>query len=323
MLNRRQLMQAALSTSTLSWAQAQTPFPSRPLRIIVPFGVGGVADLTARAVGPALAAQLGQAVVIDNRPGAGGIVAGELVAKAEPDGHTLLLMSNGTAVSAGLFKTMPFNPRTDFAPVSLLGLFDMAIVVPETSPHKSLAEWMAFGRAHPGKLNIGTVQIGSTQHLAAELLRSQANLIAQIVPYNGTPALIQALRGGQIDAAVEILGPLKTQIHAKAVRLLGVMGDNRPKDWPQTPAVRELPGLSSFNVSSWNALAAPGKTPKAIVERLSSEVAKLLSMPEMVQRLASFNVQARHSTPGQLAQLLDTDIRRWTDVIQKAGLTPT
>ena len=323
MLNRRQLMQAALSTSTLSWAQAQTPFPSRPLRIIVPFGAGGVADLTARAVGPALAAQLGQAVVIDNRPGAGGIVAGELVAKAEPDGHTLLLMSNGTAVSAGLFKTMPFNPRTDFAPISLLGLFDMAIVVPETSPHKSLAEWMAFGRAHPGKLNIGTVQIGSTQHLAAELLRSQANLIAQIVPYNGTPALIQALRGGQIDAAVEILGPLKTQIHAKAVRLLGVMGDNRPKDWPQTPAVRELPGLSSFNVSSWNALAAPGKTPKAIVERLSSEVAKLLSMPEMVQRLASFNVQARHSTPGQLAQLLDTDIRRWTDVIQKAGLTPT
>lgn len=323
MLNRRQLMQAALSTSTLSWAQAQTPFPSRPLRIIVPFGAGGVADLTARAVGPALAAQLGQAVVIDNRPGAGGIVAGELVAKAEPDGHTLLLMSNGTVVSAGLFKTMPFNPRTDFAPVSLLGLFDMAIVVPETSPHKSLAEWMAFGRAHPGKLNIGTVQIGSTQHLAAELLRSQANLIAQIVPYNGTPALIQALRGGQIDAAVEILGPLKTQIHAKAVRLLGVMGDNRPKDWPQTPAVRELPGLSSFNVSSWNALAAPGKTPKAIVERLSSEVAKLLSMPEMVQRLASFNVQARHSTPGQLAQLLDTDIRRWADVIQKAGLTPT
>lgn len=323
MLNRRQLMQAALSTSTLSWAQAQTPFPSRPLRIIVPFGAGGVADLTARAVGPALAAQLGQAVVIDNRPGAGGIVAGELVAKAEPDGHTLLLMSNGTAVSAGLFKTMPFNPRTDFAPVSLLGLFDMAIVVPETSPHKSLAEWMAFGRAHPGKLNIGTVQIGSTQHLAAELLRSQANLIAQIVPYNGTPALIQALRGGQIDAAVEILGPLKTQIHAKAVRLLGVMGDNRPKDWPQTPAVRELPGLSSFNVSSWNALAAPGKTPKATVERLSSEVAKLLSMPEMVQRLASFNVQARHSTPGQLAQLLDTDIRRWADVIQKAGLTPT
>ncbi len=321
MLNRRQLMQAALSTSTLSWAQA--PFPSKPVRIIVPFGAGGVADLTARTVGQQLAAQWGQAVVIDNRPGAGGMVAGELVAKAEPDGHTLLLMSNGTAVSAGLFKSMPFNPRTDFAPVSLLGLFDIAIVVPETSPHKNLAELMAFGRAHPGMLNMGTINIGSTQHLAAELLRSQANLIAQIVPYNGTPALIQALRGGQIDVAVEILGPLKPQIHAKAMRLLGVMGENRSKDWPQTPVVRELPGLSGFNVSSWNALAAPSKTPKAVIDRLSAEVAKVLSTPEVVQKLASFNVLARHSTPSQLAQLLDADIRRWSEVIQKAGLAPT
>jgi tripartite-type tricarboxylate transporter receptor subunit TctC len=321
MLNRRQLMQAALSTSTLSWAQ--TPFPSKPLRIIVPFGAGGVADLTARTVGQQLTTQWGQAVVIDNRPGAGGMVAGELVAKAEPDGHTLLLMSNGTAVSAGLFKSMPFNPRTDFAPVSLLGLFDIAIVVPETSPHKNLAELMAFGRAHPGKLNMGTINMGSTQHLAAELLRSQANLIAQIIPYNGTPALIQALRGGQIDVAVEILGPLKPQIHAKAMRLLGVMGENRPKDWPQTPVVRELPGLSGFNVSSWNALAAPAKTPRAIIDRLNAEVAKVLSTPEIVQKLASFNVLARHSTPAQLAQLLDADIRRWSEVIQKAGLTPT
>lgn len=321
MLNRRQLMQAALSTSTLSWAQ--TPFPSKPLRIIVPFGAGGVADLTARTVGQQLTTQWGQAVVIDNRPGAGGMVAGELVAKAEPDGHTLLLMSNGTAVSAGLFKSMPFNPRTDFAPVSLLGLFDIAIVVPETSPHKNLAELMAFGRAHPGKLNMGTINMGSTQHLAAELLRSQANLIAQIIPYNGTPALIQALRGGQIDVAVEILGPLKPQIHAKAMRLLGVMGENRPRDWPQTPVVRELPGLSGFNVSSWNALAAPAKTPRAIIDRLNAEVAKVLSTPEVVQKLASFNVLARHSTPGQLAQLLDADIRRWSEVIQKAGLTPT
>ena len=321
MLNRRQLMQAALSTSTLSWAQ--TPFPSKPLRIIVPFGAGGVADLTARTVGQQLTTQWGQAVVIDNRPGAGGMVAGELVAKAEPDGHTLLLMSNGTAVSAGLFKSMPFNPRTDFAPVSLLALFDIAIVVPETSPHKNLAELMAFGRAHPGKLNMGTINMGSTQHLAAELLRSQANLIAQIIPYNGTPALIQALRGGQIDVAVEILGPLKPQIHAKAMRLLGVMGENRPKDWPQTPVVRELPGLSGFNVSSWNALAAPAKTPRAIIDRLNAEVAKVLSTPEIVQKLASFNVLARHSTPGQLAQLLDADIRRWSEVIQKAGLTPT
>jgi tripartite-type tricarboxylate transporter receptor subunit TctC len=321
MLNRRHIIQAtALTMLPWSEGQAQTPFPSKPMRIVVPFGAGGVADLTARAVAQKLAINLGQPVVIDNRPGAGGIVAAELVAKAEPDGHTLLLMSNGTAVSAGLFKSLPFNPRTDFAPVSLLGLFDIAIVVPEGSPHKTLGELIGFGRANPGKLNIGTINIGSTQHLAAELLRTQANLIAQIVPYNGTPAVINALRGGQIDAAVEILGPLKPQINAKAVRLLGVMGAKRPKDQPQVPVVRELPGLSGFNVSSWNALAAPSKTPQAIVERLSAEMSKLLVEPEMVQRLAGFNVQAQASSPTQLGQLLDSDIKRWTEVIQKAGI---
>ncbi len=322
MFQRRQILQV-LGASALAAHAPQLlaqNFPSKPIRIVVPFGAGGVADLTVRAVGQKLSENLGQAVVIDNRPGAGGVVAGELVAKAEPDGHTLLLMSNGTAVSAGLFRSLPFNTRTDFAPISLLGQFDMAVVVPENSPHKTLADLIAFGRANPGKLNIGTINIGSTQNLAAELLRTQANLIAQLIPYNGTPAVINALRGGQIDMAVEILGPLKPQISAKAVRLLGVMGEQRPKDMPEVPTLRELSGLSNFNVSSWNALAAPGKTPKPIIDRLSAEVAKVLAQPDMAQRLASFNVQAKASTPAQLAQLLDRDIARWTEVIQRAGI---
>ena len=322
MFNRRQIIQALGASAfavPASHLYAQQ-YPSKPIRIVVPFGAGGVADLTARAVGQKLSENLGQPVVIDNRPGAGGVVAGEIVAKADPDGHTLLLMSNGTAVSAGMFKTLPYNTRTDFAPVSLLGLFDMAVVVPENSPHKSLADLIAYGRANPGKLNIATINIGSTQNLAAELLRTQANLIAQIVPYNGTPAVLNALRGGQVDMAVEILGPLKPQINAKAIRLLGVMGDQRPKDMPQVPTLRELPGLSTFNVSSWNALAAPGKTPKAIVDRLSAEVAKVIAQPEIAQRLAGFNVRAQSSTPAQLAQLLDRDIVRWSEVIQRAGI---
>lgn len=322
MLNRRQVIQTlgACAAVPLAMAAGAQTFPSKPIRIVVPFGAGGVADLTARAVGQKLSESLGQSVVIDNRPGAGGVVAGELVAKAEPDGHTLLLMSNATAVSAGMFKNLPYNTRSDFAPVSLLGLFDMAVVVPENSPHKTLADLIAYGRANPGKLNMATINIGSTQNLAAELLRTQANLIAQIVPYNGTPAVLNALRGGQVDMAVEILGPLKPQIAAKAVRLLGVMGEQRPKDLPGVPTLRELPGLSNFNVSSWNALAAPGKTPKAVVERLSAELAKVLAQPEMVQRLAGFNVRAQSSTPAQLSQLLDRDIVRWSEVIAKAGI---
>ncbi|MEN9886152.1 MAG: hypothetical protein RL758_730 [Pseudomonadota bacterium] len=320
MFNRRHFNAiAGLSALGLPAARAQT-FPSKPLRIVVPFGAGGIADLTARTVAQKLSENLGQPIVIDNRPGAGGVVAGEIVAKAEPDGHTLLLMSNGTAVSAGLFRSLPFNPRTDFAPVSLLGLFDMAVVVPDNSPHKSLRELIAYGRANPGKLNIGTINIGSTQNLAAELLRTQANLIAQIIPYNGTPAVLNALRGGQIDLAVEILGPLKPQIAAKAVRLLGVMGEQRPRDMPDVPVLRELPGLSQFNVASWNALATPAKTPRPVVERLSGEVAKVLAQPEMVKRLGELGIQARASTPAQLGQLLDREIVRWGEVIHKAGI---
>lgn len=320
MIKRRHFVQllglGSLNTAPLHAQQ----FPSKPLRIVVPFGAGGIADLTARTVAQKLSENLGQTIVIDNRPGAGGVVAGEIVARAEPDGHTLLLMSNGTAVSASLLRNLPFNTRTDFAPISLLGLFDMAVVVPENSPHKTLSELIANGRSHPGQLNIGTINIGSTQHLAAELLRSQANLIAQIVPYNGTPAVLNALRGGQIDLAIEILGPLKPQISAKAVRLLGVMGEQRPHDMPAVPTLRELPGLSNFNVSSWNALAAPGKTPRPVVERLSTEVGKVLSHPDMVKRLAELGILARPSTPGQLTQLLDREIIRWSDVIQKAGI---
>ena len=320
MIHRRQLLQAALCATPWVGVLAQTPFPSKPVRIIVPFGPGGVADLTARTVGQALAQAWGQPVVVDNRPGAGGMVAGELVARAEPDGHTLLLMSNATAVSAGLFRTQPFNPRTDFAPVSVLGLFDMAVVVPDHSPHKTLAALLAFGRAHPGQLNLGTIQTGSTQHLAAELFRSQAQWAVQTIPYNGTPAVLNALRGGQIDAAVAILGPLKPHIQAKSLRLLAVMGEHRAADFPGTPAVRELAGLSAFQVSSWNALAAPAKTPKALIDRLNADITRVLNTPEVAGKLAALNVQAKASTPAQLAQLLDNDIRRWTDVIQKAGI---
>jgi tripartite-type tricarboxylate transporter receptor subunit TctC len=301
-------------------AHAQAEFPSRPIKVVVPFGAGGVADLTARTVAQKMGENLGQSIVIENKPGAGGIAAAESVLKAEPDGYTLLLISNGTAVSAGLFKKLPFDPRRDLAPVSLLGQFDLAVLVPESSPHKNFADWLAWGRAHPGKMNLGTINIGSTQHLAAELFRSQANLVAQVVPYNGTPAVINALRGGQIDAAVEILGPMKPQIQAKAVRALAVMGDTLPADLPAAVLVSSQPGLSQFQVSSWNALAAPARTPAAAIARLNLEAQKALNHPDVKKRLADLNVTAKHSSPEQLGRLLDADIVRWSGVILKAGI---
>ena len=298
--------------------QAQ-PLSNRAIKIVVPFGPGGVADLTARTVAQKMSENMGQPVVIENRPGAGGVVAGETVAKSEPDGHTLLLMSNGTAVSAGLFKSLPFDAIKDFAPVSTLGFFDIAIVVPQNSPHKTLADLLAFARANPGKLNIGSINIGSTQNLSAELLKTTANIQAQIVPFNGTPAVITALRGGQIDAAVEILSPMLPQINASEVRALAVFGDKRSTVLKDVPTAAQS-GLAGFNASSWNALAAPAKTPKDITTRLNREVKAALESPDVKKRLLELNIDATYSTPEQLATLLAAEIRRWSDVIVKAKI---
>ncbi|MDP1780304.1 MAG: tripartite tricarboxylate transporter substrate-binding protein, partial [Hydrogenophaga sp.] len=181
---RRTLLGAALSLAALAVGpvHAQVAFPSKNVRIVVPFAAGGVGDLTARIVAQKLADLLGQPVVIENRPGAGGVVAADSVARAEPDGHTLFLMSNGTAVTAGLFKSLPFDTVKDFTPVSTLGYFDIAVVVPANSPHKTLGELVAFGKVNPGKLNVGSINIGSTQNLAAELFKSTAGIDAQVVP---------------------------------------------------------------------------------------------------------------------------------------------
>lgn len=308
----------ALMAALASPLQAQ-PLSNRAIKIVVPFGPGGVADLTARTVAQKMSNNMGQAVVIENKPGAGGVVAGETVAKAEPDGHTLLLMSNGTAVSAGLFKSLPFDTIKDFAPISSLGFFDIAILVPQNSPHKTLADLLTFARVNPGKLNIGTINIGSTQNLSAELFKTTANIQAQIVPFNGTPAVITALRGNQIDAAVEILSPMLPQINVSEVRALAVFGDKRSTVLKDVPTAAQS-GLSGFNASSWNALAAPAKTPKDIVARLNREVKAALDAPDVKRRLLELNIDASYSTPEQLATLLAAEIRRWSEVIAKAKI---
>ena len=308
----------ALITALALPLQAQ-PLSNRAIKIVVPFGPGGVADLTVRTVAQKMSDNMGQAVVIENKPGAGGIVAGDTVAKAEADGHTLLLMSNGTAVSAGLFKSLPFDTVKDFAPISSLGFFDIAIVVPQSSPHKTLADLMAFARANPGKLNIGSINVGSTQNLSAELFKTSANIQVQIVPFNGTPAVITALRGGHIDAAVEILSPMLPQINANEVRALAVFGDKRSTVLKDVPTAAQS-GLAGFNASSWNALAAPGKTPKDIVARLNREVKAALDAPDVKKRLLELNIDPTYSTPEQLATLLAAEIRRWSEVIAKAKI---
>jgi tripartite-type tricarboxylate transporter receptor subunit TctC len=318
MLFRRSLLLAATLSLVASLAQAQN-FPSKPLRIVVPFGAGGVADLTARTVAQKMSEGLGQAVVIENRPGAGGIVAAETVAKAEPDGYTLLLMSNANAVSAGLFKTLPFDPVKDFTPVSLMGTFDLAIVTSAESRFNTLPELLAWAKANPGKLNVGSINIGSTQHLTAELFKSAAGLDAQVVPFNGTPAVITALRGGQIDVAVEVLSPVMPQIKGGVLKALAVTGTQRNASLPQVPTAKES-GVPNLLSSSWNGLGVPAKTPATVVERLNKEVNAALQNPAVKQKLLELNVTPHPSTVPQAQDWLQAEIKRWGDVIQKAGI---
>jgi tripartite-type tricarboxylate transporter receptor subunit TctC len=299
-------------------AYSQT-FPSKAIKIIVPFGAGGVADLTARAISQRLSESLGQPVVVENKPGAGGVVAGNALLGAEPDGHTLLLISNGTAVSSGLFKSLPFDATKDFAAISTLAFFDMALITGAQSKFNTLGDVLAYSKTNPGKLNIGSINIGSTQNLAAELFKSTASVDGQVIPYNGTPAVITALRSGDIDIAVEILGPIMGQLNSKAVRGLAVMSEKRTPNLPEMPTAKEA-GVNNLLVSSWNGLATHHKAPKEAIARLNKEINAVLNMPDVKKRLSELNVDPRPSTADQAHDLLVKETKRWGDVIQRAKI---
>ncbi len=303
-------------TSTVVLAQT---FPTKPIKIIVPFGAGGVADLTARAVAQRYAETAGQPVIVENRPGAGGFVAGELVAKSEPDGHTWLVISNGTAVSAGLFKAPPMDAERDLAPISLMAAFDLALVVPGDSRFATVADLFAYAKQNPGKLNLGSINIGSTQHLSAELLKSALGLDAQVIPFNGTPAVVTALRGGTVDAAVEIVGPIMGQISAKALRPLALLGERRSAALPGVPALLESQP-NAPKITSWNGFAVSAKTSPALIQKMNQDVQAVLSTPALQTRFRELHVEPTPSTAAQATTFLKSEIRRWAEVIRSAKI---
>jgi tripartite-type tricarboxylate transporter receptor subunit TctC len=308
----------ALGLALAAPAHAQN-FPAKPVRILVGFGAGGVADLTARIVAEKLSTQLGQQVLVENRPSAGGIVAAQEVARAEPDGHTLLLMSNGNAVSASLFKSLPYDTLADFATVSTLGFFDIAVVVNADSKINSMADLLAYAKANPGKLNIGTINIGSTQHLSAELFKAMAGVDAVTVPFKGSPAVVTALRGNEVQVAFDMLAPVMPQAKAGAVKILAITSDRRFPGLPDVPTVAES-GVTGYQASSWNAIAAPAKTPRPVIDRLNKEIQTVLAMPEVKEKLQGMGVTARGSSPEAMRQLLVSDVEKWRKVIETSRI---
>lgn len=318
-MNRRTLLAAAAALPLLPQAARAQAWPSRPIRVIVPFGAGGVADLTMRTVAQHLPARLGQPVVIENRPGAGGIAAAQAFLQQPADGHTLLMATNGTAVSRALFRELPFEPVRDFAPVGLLGAFAIGVLVSPTGPAQDIAAVIARMRANPGRVNIGTITAGSTQNLSAELFKIRAGVQAEIIAYPQTPQLITALLRGDVEVAFEITGPIWGQIESGAVKPVAVTSAQRAANLPNVPTLTEA-GVPDYDVTSWNAVVARTSTPAEIVTRLNAEINAVLAMAEVQQALTRVGVEPRSSTPEALAQLLAADIARWTEVVTRAGI---
>jgi tripartite-type tricarboxylate transporter receptor subunit TctC len=294
-------------------------YPTKPVKIIVGFAPGGVADVTVRIVAQKLSERLKQQFLVENRPSAGGIVAAEAVAKAPPDGYTLLLISNGNAVSVSLFKKLSYDPVKDFAMVSEIGYFGLAIVVNNESKLKTVKDLIAEAKASPGKLTVGTIGIGSTQHLSAELFKSLAAVDLTVVPFKGSSEVLTALKGGDVQVWFEILAPVMAQVKGGGLRALAVTTQSRSSNLPDVPTVIES-GVPGYEVASWNGIAAPAKTPQAVIDRLNKEINAVLALPDVKQRFAELGVVPQGGTPEELNGLLTKEIAKWKDVVAKAKI---
>ncbi|WP_322514535.1 tripartite tricarboxylate transporter substrate binding protein [Rhodopseudomonas palustris] len=299
-------------------AGAEGLYPARPVRIVVPFAAGGVADITARLVADRLGAKLGSRFYIENQPGAGGITAARTVMSAQPDGYTLALLSNGTAISASLFKKLPFDPVKDFAPVSTLGFFDFLFVVRADAPFKTMEDFIKAGKQSPGRFNVGTIILGSTQNLAAGMFRTAAGIDFVVIPHRGTPEVLVSLLQGNLDMAIDSYSALKGSLDDGKIRALAASGPLRSKITPNVPTLREN-GLE-VSIESWNALFAPASTPPAVISTLNRALQEVLADPALKKQLLDLGVDARGSTPDQLATRLRTDIEKWKAVIDASGI---
>lgn len=308
---------AVLALAPLQSAQAK--WPERPIRLVLPFGAGGVADVTARIVAEKLSDKLGQRVVVENQPGPGGINAARAVTTAQPDGYTLGLLSNGTAISVGLFNKLPFDPVAQFEMVSLVGTFDLVFVVDANSPYKTLGDFVKAAKAEPGKLNVGTIAVGSTQNLGAELFKSTADANVQIVPYKNSPDIVVALLRNDVQMMVDFPPSIQGQVNDKKVRVLASSAGKRSPLMPDVPTVAES-GVPGYDVSSWNGIFAPKGTPKEIVDTLNKAINEAVAMPDVKEKFAALGVVAQGSTPDEVMARLTADIKKWDAVIAKAGI---
>ena len=300
-------------------ARAETSYPDKAVRIVLPFAAGGVADITARIVAEKLGDKLGQRFYVENQAGAGGIAAARTVISSAPDGYTLALLSNGTAVSVSLIKKLPFDPLRDFEPISSLGFFDFVFATGAGSEFKTLADFIAAAKAKPGALNVGTINIGSTQNLSAELFKTAAAIDFTIIPYRATPEIQVSLLQGDIALMIDSYSSMKGNLADNKFRALASSGPVRSESTPDVATARES-GVADYDVVSWNALFAPAGTPAEIVNKLNGALWDILADAEVKKRMIELGIEAKASTPQEISARLTSDIDKWQKVIEKAGI---
>jgi tripartite-type tricarboxylate transporter receptor subunit TctC len=294
-------------------------YPGKPIRIVVPFPPGGTTDILARAVGQQLAQAWGQQVIVDNRPGAGGNIGSELVAKSAPDGYTLLMGTVGThAINPSLYAKMPYDHVKDFTPVILVAGVPNVLVVHPSVPANTVAELIAYGKANPGKLNFASSGSGTSIHLAGELFKVQTGLQMTHVPYKGSAPAIQDLLGGQVQLMFDNLPSALPQIKAGKLRALGVTSATRAAALPDVPTIAES-GLPGFEASSWFGLLAPAGTPRDVVARIDTEVARWLASPEAKEKLLAQGAIAGGGTSDDFARHIAAETAKWAKVVKESG----
>ena len=318
----RLLVAALLATSVLlpSFARAQA-YPSKPVRLIVPFAAGGGTDLLARTVAQKVGEHWKQTVVVENRAGAGGNLGADVVAKAQPDGYTLLVTSSVIAVSPSLYTHLDYDANRDFAPIARLATIPNVMVVHPSVPARTLKQFIALARARPGKLNYGSGGAGTTNHLANELLMSLEKINLVHVPYKGASVAVFSLISGEVDEVVVAVASSLTQIRAGKVRALAVLSERRTPALPEVPTAKEA-GVDHFVMPIWFGMFAPAKTSRELTGKLYAEVKKAMTAPDFKERLSAAGVEPWLGSPEELAALVKSESARYAGIIKRAGLKP-
>lgn len=318
------LLTAATLVVAASSATAQTTWPTKPVRIVVPFAPGGTTDILARAVAPELSKAFGQSFVVDNRAGAGGNVGAELVARAPADGYTLLMGTVGThGINKSLYKRLPFDPQKDFAPITLVaGVPNVMEMNADTAKRlgiNTVPDFIRYARAHPGQLNMASSGNGTSIHLAGELFKSMTGSFMTHIPYTGSGPALLGMLSGQVDVMFDNLPSSMAQIKSGKLKAFAVTSAQRSAAMPELPTVEEAGQLKGFEASSWFGLLAPAGTPPDIVNRIQAEVAKSLGTPAIKEKMLAQGAIPSGNTPAEFARLIDAEIRKWAVVVQASG----